>query len=422
MQKAAIFEPKRYSLIEASTKSGKTAGCLVWIFHQAIETGRPGRNYWWLAPVYAQAKIAFGRLKTMLRMSDPEGREWSANEAEHNIRLGNGSIIWFKSGEKPDNLYGEDVYAVVMDEATRCRAEAWHAVRTTVTATKAPIRLIGNVKGRSSWHFKLARKAEAGADQMAYHCIVASDAVAAGVLHQREIDDAEDSLPHDVFRELYFCEPSDDGGNPFGLSAIRDCTVADLGAGPPVAWGFDLGKRRNFTVGIGLNDDGQVCAFQRWQADWRNTRARIRAMVGGTPAFVDSTGVGDPIVEELQRECPQIEGYLFTGPSKQRLMEGLVLEIQHGNIQFPDGPIVAELETFEYVIKSVDERVTGVQYLAGPGMNDDCVDSLAMAVECKRIYGRGVTMQVIEIGDDADDDDEDAMWERGEDWGFRGIH
>ena len=49
-------------------------------------------------------------------------------KADHlTVTLANGATIWFKSAEKPDNLYGEDVYAAVMDEATRIREEAWHA-------------------------------------------------------------------------------------------------------------------------------------------------------------------------------------------------------------------------------------------------------------------------------------------------------
>ena len=58
-----LFTPARYSLTEASTKSGKTAGCIVWLFEQAAIHGRPGRHYWWVAPTYPTAKIAFRRMK-----------------------------------------------------------------------------------------------------------------------------------------------------------------------------------------------------------------------------------------------------------------------------------------------------------------------------------------------------------------------
>jgi hypothetical protein len=77
-------------------------------------------------------------------------------------------MVAFKSAEKPDNLYGDDVYAVVIDEASRVRQESWHAVRSTLTATRGPVRIIGNIKGRKNWFYDLARKAEAGEEGMHY--------------------------------------------------------------------------------------------------------------------------------------------------------------------------------------------------------------------------------------------------------------
>src|SRR5207302_1736063 len=126
------------------------------------------------------------------------------------ITLANGAVLWFKSAEKPDNLYGEDVYAAVVDEASRVREEAWHAVRSTLTATRGPIRIIGNVKGRKNWAYRMARRAESGEPGMHYARITAADAVQAGVLDAAEIEDARATLPESVFRELYEAEPSDD--------------------------------------------------------------------------------------------------------------------------------------------------------------------------------------------------------------------
>ena len=61
-QEAAIFDRRRISVIEASSKSGKTEGCIVWLMEMAM-SGRLGVNYWWVAPVSAQAAIAFSRMR-----------------------------------------------------------------------------------------------------------------------------------------------------------------------------------------------------------------------------------------------------------------------------------------------------------------------------------------------------------------------
>jgi hypothetical protein len=366
-QLEAIYDPARYCLIEASTKSGKTVGCLAWITELAW-LGQRGENYWWVAPSYGQAKIAYRRLKSGLTQGT-----FNTNESELTIALLSGAVIWFKTAEKPDLLYGEDVYGCVIDEASRIREDAWFAIRSTITATKAPVRFIGNVKGRKNFFYKMARRAESGEPNMAYHKLTAHDAIDAGVLDAAEVADAERQLPKNIFDELYMAIPSDDGGNPFGIAAIQACIGESKGM--PEVWGWDLAKSVDWTVGIALDESGGVCRFVRFQAPWNETTRRIQTATESTSALVDSTGVGDPILEMLQREGVNYEGYKFSAASKQQLMEGLAVAIQQGQIKFPDGPIVNELESYEYVYSR-----TGVHYSAPEGMHDDCVCALALAV------------------------------------------
>lgn len=388
-QKKAIFDapdvdgkPARYAFIEASTKAGKTSACIAWLFEQAIQ-GTNGDNYWWVAPVYAQAKIAFRRMKRGL----PPGL-FAANNQEMTITLPNGAMIWFKSADNPDNLYGDDVKAIVIDEASRVKEEAWHACRSVLTATRGPLRAIGNVKGRKNWFYQLARKAEAGEPGMSWAKLTAWDAVAGGVLAKDEIEDARRLLPESVFNELYLAEASDDEGNPFGLSHIAACTIPSMPFARPVAIGADLAKKMDWTVAIGLDQTGSVCGFERWQKkSWGETTDILVRLIGFTPALIDSTGVGDPIVEQIAQKCRRASGYGFTMQSKQKLMEGLAMAIQSRRVAFPKGPITAELENFEY-----EYTRTGVRYSAPEGFHDDCVMALGLAVEQLRLISPAYLM------------------------------
>jgi phage FluMu gp28-like protein len=364
----ALFNDSRYAIVESSTKAGKTAACLVWIIEQALQ-GKSGQDFWWIAPVYGQCRIAFRRLKAGLPRES-----FQANESELTLTLINGARIVCKSAEKPDNLYGEDVFAAVFDEASRAREEAWHALRSTLTATRGKVRIIGNVKGRKNWAYKLARKAESGEPGMSYQKITAYDAIDAGILSEDEIEDARRQLPDNVFRELYLAEPSDDEGNPFGLIAIRDC-IASMSNEKPVCFGLDLAKSVDFTCLIGLDRARKVCVFERFQKSWLDTTETIRRIVGNVPCLTDSTGIGDSILESLQKDGRRnFEGFKFTSPSKQQLMEALALSIQKQEIGFPEGVITHELESFEY-----EYTRTGVKYSAPSGMHDDTVCALALA-------------------------------------------
>lgn len=375
-QSSAIFspvdcfgEPARYSLIEASTKTGKTVGCIAWLLEQAM-LGKRNQNFWWVAPVYPQAMIAFKRMKHGL-----PANVFEANEGNMTITLVNGAVIWFKSGEKADNLFGEDVYAAVIDEASRMREESFFAVRSTLTATRGPMRIIGNVKGRRNWFFNLARRAESGTKNMSYHKILAYDAVAAGILDADEVADAKAMLPDSVFRELYLAEPSDDGGNPFGIKNIAKI-VKPLTHKPVEVWGWDLAKSVDWTVGVGLDKNGDTAELERWQSPWSDTLVQIKKITGRKKALVDSTGVGDPIVELLQKDFgDNFEGFKFSPQSKQRIMEGLAVAIQQEKTSVIEGVHRLEMESFEY-----EYTRTGVRYSAPEGYHDDTVCAHALAI------------------------------------------
>ena len=384
-QLSAIFCPERYGIIEGSTKCGKTVACIAWIIEQAL-AGHRGQAFWWVSPVYPQARIAFRRMKRGL-----PHYLFQANESEMTITLLNGAIVSFRSAEKPDNLYGEDVYAAVLDEATRMRQEAWHAIRSTLTATRGPVRIIGNVKGRRNWAYQLARLAEGGEPSWAYSKLTADDAIAAGVVAQGEIEEARRQMPEDIFRELYYAEPADDSGNPFGLEYIARCALDTEqawttwdGDGEPAVWGWDLAKSVDWTVGIGLDEHGTVCRLRRFQRPWMETIDTVRRETSNVTALVDSTGVGDPVLEALQQPWNDgeetyrgrnFEGMKFSSSSKQQLFEGLAVAIQQKAIRFPPGAITSELDQFEFLYTR-----TGTRYSAPDGAHDDCVDALALAV------------------------------------------
>jgi hypothetical protein len=241
------------------------------------------------------------------------------------------------------------------------------------------------VKGRKNFFYKLARRAEGGEPDMHYARITAYDAVEAGVLDKEEIEDAQRTLPDHVFRELYLAEPADDGGNPFGLKAI-EAQIAPLADTPPFAWGWDLAKSVDWTVGIALDKAGDVCRLERWQhVPWEDTIRHIVSHTGRTPGLIDSTGVGDPVLESLQNAAANtFEGFKFTSSTKQQLMEGLAVAIQGRKIRYPEGPITSELEAFEYQYTR-----TGVRYSAPEGMHDDCVMALALALQQWTVLQRG---------------------------------
>ena len=217
-QKDILYNDYRFTITEASTKVGKTFSHIWWIFEQAhADWNKDNYNHWWVAPVYSQAKIAFKRIKTAIIKTGL----YKVNESSLIITTPLGTHICFKSADKPDNLYGEDVYSAVFDEAPRAKFESWVALRSTLTATKAKCKLIGNFGGVSNWMHQLKEKSLTGSDY-GYFKVTAWDAVNAGILDEEEILQAQRDLPPKIFKQLYLAEEQESDDMLCSYDSISD--------------------------------------------------------------------------------------------------------------------------------------------------------------------------------------------------------
>lgn len=200
-----LYNKSRFTFTEASTKVGKTFSHIWWIYERAHENwNKEGYNHWWVAPVYSQTKIAFKRLRQKLGRTGA----YRINESNLTITCPNGAVIHFKSADKPDNLFGEDVYSIVFDEAPRAKVDAYYALRSTITATKGKMKLIGNFGGVANWMHQVKEKAKSD-DEYSYYKITAWDAVKEGILDEDEILQAQKDLPKKVFQQLYLAEETE---------------------------------------------------------------------------------------------------------------------------------------------------------------------------------------------------------------------
>lgn len=307
LQERAFFHERRYGWIEASTKAGKTHACIVWLVEGAILEGREGWNGWWVAPTKAQAKIAYTRICN----ATPK-EFYRKNEVELYIEFINGARIWFKSAEKPDNLYGEDVHRAVLDEASRARYDSFKALRSTLTATGGPLRLIGNVKGKSNWFYMGCRGVERGRENNEYKRISCWDAVEAGLLTKEEIEDARTQLTPNDFMELYEAKAADDE-QAFLPSAFVEAAI-ERGRLP----NEDPTKPRPYGAKIigadpsqGMHDAAAFCIRQgsvvqrveehKGMDEFGFVAHVLRLIEVEKPAkvFVDATGFGATIVKIL---------------------------------------------------------------------------------------------------------------------------
>lgn len=356
-QQKILESDKRFRVVMCGRRFGKSELSQILGVSYAVK----GLQVAYITPTYGLAKVFFGRLT--------ESLPFPKNKSDLKIDFSNGGQIEFFTGERLDNLRGRKFHLVIIDEASFIPdlEKGWqNSIRPTLTDYKGKAVFLSTPKGKN-FFYSLFMKA--GENDWASFKFTSYDNPH---IDPKEIDDARMQLPEVVFEQEYMANPAENSANPFGSKFIRAC-IKPISNQQIVAFGIDLAKSVDHTAIIGLDNNGNVAYFDRFQMDWHNTKENIKRLPR-SPILIDSTGVGDPITEDLKREGIMIEGLKFTSQSKQQLMEGLATAIQQNRIGFPDGVIVKELEIFEYIFSS-----HGVRYSAPSGFHDDCVMALALA-------------------------------------------
>ena len=356
-QKQILECDRRFIVVMCGRRFGKSELSQIMGIKEAITGGQVA----YITPTYKLAKAFFEKLTAALPFKN--------NISNLKIYCPNNGSIEFYTGERLDNLRGRKFHLVIIDEAAFIPdlESGWqNSIRPTLTDYEGKAVFLSTPRGKNFFYSMFMKQGEA--DWQSFKFTTYDNPY----INTREIEDAKLQLPEVVFEQEYLANPSENSANPFGNAYIKNC-IRPVSSQQIVSYGIDLAKSVDFTVIIGLDNGGNVAYFDRFQMDWHNTKETIRRLPVA-PILADSTGVGDPILEDLKREGINIEGLKFTSQSKQQLMEGLAQAIQQGKIGYPEGVIVDELDIFEYQFTA-----NGVRYSAPSGFHDDCVMALALA-------------------------------------------
>jgi hypothetical protein len=360
-QQVILDSSARFRVVMCGRRFGKSELSQIEIIYNALR----GYNVAYITPTYKLAKTFFEKLTQVIPFEN--------NKSDLIISFPTKGSVEFFTGERLDNLRGRKFHFVVIDEASFIPnlEDGWlNSIRPTLTDYKGRALFVSTPKGKN-YFYSLFMKG--GEDWQSFKFSTYDNPY----IDKDEIDDARRQLPEAVFEQEYMANPMENAANPFGTNKITEC-IKPISNLPAAYYGIDLAKSFDWTVIVGLDVNGHVAYFNRFQKDWKQTKETILTIDRSKPVMIDSTGVGDAITEDLQKNFNSMHGFKYTSTSKQQLMELLSSSIHNNQIAFPEGPIKDELDVFEYQYTS-----TGVRYNAPTGYHDDCVNALALAVKCK---------------------------------------
>jgi len=194
---------KRWTVVVAHRRAGKTVAMCSDLVIGALETALPKPQFAYLAPQRDQAKrVAWGYLKDLTRPF------WSKppNESELKITINNGhggeSTIYVAGSDNYDALRGMYFDGVVLDEVGDIRPSAWYTVlRPALSDRRGWAIFAGTPKGKNLfWNLREEARMNPGT-----HMLLELPASKTGIIHPEELRDAKAQMTAEAYAVEYEC-------------------------------------------------------------------------------------------------------------------------------------------------------------------------------------------------------------------------
>lgn len=247
---------KRWTVVVAHRRAGKTVAMCADLVLGALETGLPKPQFAYLAPQRDQAKrVAWAYLKDLTApfQSKPP------NESELKITIWNGhrgeSTIYVAGADNYDALRGMYFDGVVLDEVGQIRPSAWYTVlRPALSDRRGWAIFAGTPAGKNMfWNLREEARLNPGS-----HLLLELPASKTNIIHPDELRDARAQMTEDAYLVEYEC--SFDAAVP---GAYYAKLVSDAyGEGRVGAFGVDPEREVHLVADLGYTDS---CSWWGWQ-------------------------------------------------------------------------------------------------------------------------------------------------------------
>jgi|TARA_Y100000310_G_scaffold241066_1_gene244975 phage terminase large subunit-like protein len=342
-----------------------------------IDAALKGGKTWWVGPTYSIASIGWHMIRALaIQIPNVDIRD-----AERSITFPmTKGQVQVRSADDPDSLRGDGLDLVVLDECAWIAERAWtEALRPALADRQGRAVFISTPRGRN-WFFRLHEVAKQTVGWASWQSPTSSNPH----IEPAEIDAARDALPDRVFRQEFLAEFVDDAGAVFRRvsEAATSKPQRERIAGHSYSIGVDWGKSADFSVFTVIDGTTrEMVAMERMnQVDYTLQAGRLRALVAQfkpSSVIVERNAMGEPLIEQLQRDGMDLDPFTTTNSSKAGIIDALALAFEREELQIlDDETLLGELRTFEMM-----RLPSGMlRYGAPKGLHDDCVMSLALAL------------------------------------------
>lgn len=361
-------------------RSGKDKTCFNYMIKRACE--RVG-TYFYFLPEYTQArKVIWDNIDNDgFKMLDhlPPALVKKTNDTTLKIELVNGSIIQLLGADTFSRSgVGTNPVGVVMSEYSVNNPEVWDFIRPILAINGGWI--IFNFTPRGQNHaFKLLEIARGNLEWFAQVLTVNETNILTAADIEKE---KAEGMSQAMIDQEYYCKFIESATSFF--KRIDEVCVLSEKPNEGLHFyqmGVDLAKYQDFTVisVIDLNTFEQVYLERFNQIDWNLQKAKIEAIYykyGKPKGYIDATGVGDPIVEDLVRSGVMLEPIKFNELNRKDILSNLGIKMEAMKIKLLNNQILKnELSYFQYQLGESGK----IKVVVPAGLHDDTVFATALS-------------------------------------------
>lgn len=192
---------KRWSVIVAHRRAGKTVACIQRVIVKALIEGKTDGRYGYIAPFREQAKtVAWEYLKRYAHdvVANPAD---DFRESDLQAKLVNGATIRLFGADNPNALRGTYFDGVVMDEMADMRPALWgEVIRPSLSDRQGWAVFIGTPRGRNAFYDIWAN---ATTDESWFSVMLKASET--GILPETELADARKTMSANQYDQEYEC-------------------------------------------------------------------------------------------------------------------------------------------------------------------------------------------------------------------------
>lgn len=379
--------PARFKVLNWHRKARKTTLAINELIRHAAKYPAP---YWYVGPSYQLARNTVWADPRMLpyyipEWGDPRERVISKRENPPTVMFKkSGGMLHLFGADRPDLLRGPNPQGVILDEFSVQKPEIWTDVIQPVMRANPTAWCWFLFTPRGKNHafqvFQYGLQELAG-EWKSWQLTVENS----GIFNDTQRANMRATSTQATFAQEYMCQFLEGEGSVFrNVRDVCNAIPEPKKDGHFYVIGCDLARLVDRTIIVVYDraTNAQVYQDVVQRLDWSFIKAKIKAvsdLYNHALVVLDSTGLGDPIFDDLARVGTPLMEYKFTEQTKKDLIENLSIKIEQRQIRM----INMEETLFEFDNYAFELLPSGrIRYGApeGEAFHDDIVTAHALAV------------------------------------------